>query len=93
MYSCPYWQSLKEIALQWEVEHPTFNIFLDRAGIPYHTHGRYETYEQALERDKSIREFLESCHVGYRLFSPSNIAGMLEEFRRHSIEMDAVAVS
>lgn len=46
---------------QW----PSFNIFLDRRGIEYDPKGRYQTFEEAMEVDLSMMDFLNRHKVPY----------------------------
>ena len=46
------------IAKKFDAEYPALHLFLDRAGIPYRTDGRYETYAKALATDEVIESVM-----------------------------------
>lgn len=64
-YKVDCWPSLMEIAKDFDKKWPSVNIFLDRVGIPYDNTGRYESFNEALQLDRNIIDFLFStykCH-------------------------------
>jgi hypothetical protein len=51
---------------QWIDERwPSFNVFLDRAGIPYDPKGRYQTHAEAVRVDGEMLDFLEGRGVPF----------------------------
>jgi hypothetical protein len=52
------WKPLLDITLAFEERHPAVHILLERGNLPYKTLGRYENYQQALEVDAFIRDFM-----------------------------------
>lgn len=53
------------ITHKFEAEFPSLNIMLDREGIPYKEHGRYESYEEAIEMDNRIEAMLIKNNFNY----------------------------
>jgi hypothetical protein len=51
---------MREIINIYESEHPSINIFLNRNDKPYNSEGRYQTYEEAIEIDNIIKNYLNS---------------------------------
>ena len=59
---CPCWKHLLAIIKDYDLVHPSTDIFLERSGIPYLTSGRYQTEKDAINIDKELRIFLkEDC--------------------------------
>lgn len=69
-YACN--DELTSIALKFAKDYPEINIFLDRAGLPYDTNGRYESYEQALEMDRIIKDMFSELQVPFWCISPKD---------------------
>lgn len=67
-YSFPAWQELITIAKKYEFTHPSINIFLDRTGIPYKQSGRFETEQEAFQRDLDLKDFLQENNVSFCTF-------------------------
>jgi hypothetical protein len=65
LYGSPGWEHLARLGLLFEEKYPAVHVFLDREGIPYEQNGRYEDYGLALERDRTIRSFMEECGLNY----------------------------
>jgi hypothetical protein len=59
------WHRLLQLCQDYEEVHPSFNIFLDRTGIPYQQNGRYETEEQAKAMDKYMLDFLDEHDIKF----------------------------
>jgi hypothetical protein len=60
-----------EAAVHFEKAHPSLHILLKRT-VPYHTQGRYENYQQALEVDELVKSTLLEYHVPFIEFDPVN---------------------
>lgn len=76
-YKHPSANPLLEIAKSYEKDYPSLNILLERGDIPYKTEGRYETYEEALERDRALKTFLEQ-HCQTTIFQARDFEGILK---------------
>lgn len=72
------WEAMHKTALDFENKYPSLNIFLDRTGIPYNQHGRYETEEQAMVIDQEMKELLDYSKVPYTLFKTVDEIGITE---------------
>jgi len=59
-YGFAAWKSLIELADEFERQYPSLNLFLDRGDTKYEAHGRYQTKEEAIEMDETIKELLSS---------------------------------
>lgn len=57
-YNQPGWDNLLDYALVYEMAYPALHIFLDRTDLVYSEVGRYHEYEQAIEIDTAMKEFL-----------------------------------
>ena len=68
----PVWRELLTIAENYEKKHPSINIFLDREGLEYRGHGRYQNELQALELDTKIKEFLTSHDISYKVLKTTD---------------------
>lgn len=69
-------QELINIAKSFEQLHPSINIFLDRGDIPYQQNGRYENYEQALEVDKKMYQFMQEITGQNTVFKTKDFSGI-----------------
>jgi len=58
MHGFPEWESLLKIAMSFERDFPSYNIFLERNDCPYEEVGRYETIDEAEEMDRAILSFM-----------------------------------
>jgi hypothetical protein len=58
VYNHPIANHLLEIARKWEEEYPSLNIWLDKEEWIYQPAGRFETAEQALEREIQLRDWI-----------------------------------
>jgi predicted ATPase len=47
------------LAKLYDRDHPSLNIFLCRDGLPYQSHGRYESLEAARSMDEVVRSVLD----------------------------------
>jgi hypothetical protein len=56
---------LLEAIQEFEIKYPSFNIFLDRTGLPYRSIGRYENETQASEMDNRIKSLLNKHSIPY----------------------------
>lgn len=54
----PEHSTITQIALAFEKEYPSLNIFLNRNDKPYFQHGRYETLDLAKLADEGIKKVL-----------------------------------
>lgn len=54
------YQEIINLAKKFEEVYPSINIILDRTGIEYVDHGRYQNYAEALEVDKLINDVVYS---------------------------------
>lgn len=54
---CKFTPRLIEEAQEFDADYPPINLFIERT-VTYNPDGRYQTYEQALEFDKFLLEFL-----------------------------------
>lgn len=77
-YEFPAWQSLLNISNEFDKKYPCCNIFLDRTGIPYESIGRYESYEEAIEMDKKIKQVLEENNQKYKVIKTLDYSDILE---------------
>ena len=68
IYNTPVKDELVSLAKKYELIHPSINIFLDRKDIPYQQNGRYETIDEAIERDHKMIEFLKLHKISYHIF-------------------------
>lgn len=60
---------MEAIIAEYERQHPSINIFLDRGDKPYSTEGRYQTKEQAQLLDTVVKESLDRLNIPYSTFS------------------------
>lgn len=74
-FGFPAIDGLLDIARTFEKQFPSINIFLDRTGVPYQTHGRFQIYEEALQFDTEIRAMLES-ELPYHVFKSTDMVGL-----------------
>lgn len=66
---CDVATHMEGIIAEYERQHPSINIFLDRGDKPYHTEGRYQTKEQAKLLDTVVRDSLDRLGIHYEIFS------------------------
>jgi len=59
----PGTRQLVELAMEFEQHYPALHVMLDRDGIEYVQHGRYENYEQALVMDQLIENILDGQNI------------------------------
>lgn len=59
------WQELINIAHKFDKKYPSLNLLLKRHTGSYSQIGRYQTYEQAIEIDNDIVQFLNDYYVPY----------------------------
>jgi len=57
------WDCLQSIANDFEDEYPSINVILDRVGCEYKQEGRYEDYNQAIEVDATISNYIYNCGI------------------------------
>lgn len=58
-YKFPCWKQLFQIAKKFEKNHPSFNIWLDRTGVPFNPNGRYEKKREEAEKlDGLMMDFM-----------------------------------
>ena len=67
------YEGLRQIWAEFELQYPSFNIFLCRGNKPYVSNGRFETHDEAKKMDEAIIEMLNSevdswVSVGYNDF-------------------------
>jgi len=68
-YNGPCKDELLNIAKSFDRDFPSINIFLDRGDKPYNKVGRFQTYEEALEIDRQMKEFLKkTCKIKFITF-------------------------
>jgi len=48
------------VAEEFEKAYPSLNLYLDRGDTEYETHGRFQTKDEAVEIDETIKELLSS---------------------------------
>lgn len=69
------WKALRDIALDFESNYRTLNIFVDRSDLEYSNEGRYENKDEAIEIDNSIKEFLEESGVKWETVRFDDLEG------------------
>jgi len=57
--------NMEGIIAEYERQHPSINIFLDRGDKVYSTEGRYQTKEQAQQLDNVVRDTLDRLAISY----------------------------
>jgi hypothetical protein len=62
-----FWRGLKIQADWMEERFPSLNIFLSREGIPFNPRGRFQTYEQTLEVDINMKNYLVEHNVPFEI--------------------------
>lgn len=70
-------ESMTTIALAYERDHPSVNIFLNRGNKPYDPQGRYQTADEAKEIDALVRKTLDKTGTVYTEFDFYDKAGIL----------------
>jgi len=81
----PLSQSLMDHCDFFEEKYPALNIFLDRKDIEYQPHGRYENYEEALEMDDMILDFMKDNIKNFTVFK-SKESDAIINFIKESIK-------
>ena len=66
-------------AMLFEEDYPSINIFLERGKLPYDGIGRWETHEEALEMDKSIKSTMEHNLKDFYEFDTTDWDAILNE--------------
>lgn len=61
------WEELIQLAHKFDSLYPSYNIFLDRKGVPYKDEGRYHNYQEAVKMDRYIKRFLNSINVDFEV--------------------------
>ncbi len=74
---CLWVHQLEVLATHFEIEYPSFNIVLDRAGIPYQESARYETKQQAQEFDLLVYDTVASYSSPFLLSCADNRENIL----------------
>ncbi len=69
---------MEGIIAEYESQHPSINIFLNRGEKPYQTEGRYHTKEQATMLDDVIKDTLDRLNIQYSEFSFYHEGAILE---------------
>jgi thymidylate kinase len=62
---CDFADDLLSIALKFEKKYPGLHVFLDRYGIKYDPHGRYQNEEEALALDAHIEQIMKKHLKSY----------------------------
>jgi len=57
-HNTPGWEGVLTIIDHYEQQYPALNIFINRLNRPYKSVGRYESYEEARDRDLQIFDWL-----------------------------------
>lgn len=65
IYGFKSWHCLRGILEHYDCEYPSTNIVLDRGDCPYNTEGRFEDYEQAINVDEEIINYLDTSMIPY----------------------------
>lgn len=81
-YGFKRWECLQSIADDFEEEYPSINVILDRRGCGYKQEGRYEDYEQALEMDRMISNYIYGCGINYCKIPFNDHDGIIEWVRK-----------
>ena len=76
-YGTPFFDELLSLCKKFEAEHPSINLFLNRASIPYKPAGRYETREEALTMDLLICKTLDQLSIPYMVVDSADHSGIL----------------
>lgn len=66
------------IIREYDAEHPSVNIFLDRGNKTYHQEGRYQSYEEAKEFDEKLKADLKSTRTPFLILDYSEPYRILE---------------
>jgi len=75
-YEFKGWVELMDLSDIFEEKFPSISIFLNRGDKTYHEHGRYQTYEEALDYDIKIKGHLKDFHIPFLEMSFDNIDGI-----------------
>lgn len=57
--------AMEAMIAEYDKQFPSINIFLNRGDKPYKTEGRWQTYEEALALDETIRNRLDDSGIDY----------------------------
>ena len=72
------WKSILDLNKEYEKDHPSINIFLNRGNNPYIQEGRYQSYGDAMRIDESILNFMNENEIGYKEVNYQNRKLILE---------------
>jgi hypothetical protein len=81
-HKSPGYQHLIEIAKEFDQTFPAINIFVERGDLPYNPVARFQSYEQALEVDRFVKEMMDLHKVPYESVLYSNKGRFLELSRQ-----------
>ena len=62
----PACDALVKIAFEFNRSYPALNLFLDRAGLGFSDEGRFHNYQDSLQLDKDIEQFLSTGKIDYK---------------------------
>lgn len=82
-YEFNSWKNIQAIADEFELQHPSLNIFLERDNIPYSNIGRYETYDEALKVDRGLLNYLDTHIIPYHRINSRNWDGIMNLIATH----------
>tara|TARA_B110000495_G_C22870920_1_gene507855 strand:- start:198 stop:734 length:537 start_codon:yes stop_codon:yes gene_type:complete len=60
--------NMEGIIAEYERQHPSINVFINRNEKKYHTEGRYQTEDEARGIDATVRETLDRLNIDYQSF-------------------------
>ncbi len=72
-----YHDQCAALARMYDQDHPSFNILLCRDGLPYQSHGRYESLAAARSMDKVVADVLDEHAERYSVFRTVDRADIL----------------
>lgn len=73
-----FWGDLAHMAEYFDSLYPALNIFLDRDGIPYDEHGRYQNRDEAMKVDTGMQAFLNEMSVPFTVIRTLDFDYLLE---------------
>lgn len=57
-------KAIMEINRQYDIEIPPLNFYINRKDKAYNPEGRWQSYAEAIEKDREVKEFLEENYSG-----------------------------
>jgi hypothetical protein len=82
---CSFADACADICRAYEAKHPSFNLFLDRSGVPYASAGRWEQPDQAAALDRLIRAELDDSDIPYLVVPTLDRDRIMEEVLRVAV--------